>query len=197
MIREYNREDDCRTAPLDKTSTFPTRSRRPRACRRGIKSAPCRWAVFSASTPDTGWASGSTVGRAPSSRGQLFRSTSPARLQSGCAAVLSRWSPHAHARLVLIVGFLGGYTTFSSYSFESLTLWERGKRRALRGIRGRQRRCGSYRRRSGNGVGSRPHRRSIMKLSLPRATSRRSVLRFLSLASAVSACEPAWFAGSS
>jgi CrcB protein len=26
-----------------------------------------------------------------------------------------------------VVGFLGGYTTFSSYSFESLTLWERGE----------------------------------------------------------------------
>ena len=45
-----------------------------------------------------------------------------------CAAVLSRWSPHAHARLVVIVGFLGGYTTFSSYSLESLRLWERGER---------------------------------------------------------------------
>jgi CrcB protein len=44
-----------------------------------------------------------------------------------CAAVLARWSPHPHARLVVVVGFLGGYTTFSSYSFESLTLWERGE----------------------------------------------------------------------
>ena len=32
------------------------------------------------------------------------------------------------ARLVVVVGFLGGYTTFSSYSFESLALWERGER---------------------------------------------------------------------
>jgi CrcB protein len=40
---------------------------------------------------------------------------------------LSRWSPHPHARLVVVVGFLGGYTTFSSFSFESLTLWERGE----------------------------------------------------------------------
>jgi CrcB protein len=41
---------------------------------------------------------------------------------------LARWLPHSHARLVVVVGFLGGYTTFSSYSFESLTLWEQGKR---------------------------------------------------------------------
>jgi fluoride exporter len=45
-----------------------------------------------------------------------------------CTAVLARWLPHPHARLLVIVGFLGGYTTFSSYSIESLTLWERGER---------------------------------------------------------------------
>ncbi len=45
-----------------------------------------------------------------------------------CTIFLARWSPHLHVRLVVVVGFLGGYTTFSSYSFESLTLWERGER---------------------------------------------------------------------
>ena len=45
-----------------------------------------------------------------------------------CTAVLARWLPHPHARLLVIVGFLGGYTTFSSYSMESLALWERGER---------------------------------------------------------------------
>ena len=42
--------------------------------------------------------------------------------------VLARWLPHPHARLLVVVGFLGGYTTFSSYSLESLALWERGER---------------------------------------------------------------------
>jgi len=43
------------------------------------------------------------------------------------SALLARWLPHPHARLLVVVGFLGGYTTFSSFSFESLTLWERGE----------------------------------------------------------------------
>ena len=30
------------------------------------------------------------------------------------------------ARLFLITGFLGGFTTFSAFSLEALTLWERG-----------------------------------------------------------------------
>lgn len=51
-----------------------------------------------------------------------------------CTVFLARWAPHAHARLVVVVGFLGGYTTFSSYSFESLALWERGERHALPGL---------------------------------------------------------------
>ena len=42
--------------------------------------------------------------------------------------VLARWLPHPNARLFLITGLLGGYTTFSAYSFESLSLWERGDR---------------------------------------------------------------------
>lgn len=41
--------------------------------------------------------------------------------------VLSRWLPHPSARLLLVVGFLGGYTTFSTFAFDSLTLWERGE----------------------------------------------------------------------
>ena len=31
-----------------------------------------------------------------------------------------------HARLFLITGFLGGFTTFSAFSLDALTLWERG-----------------------------------------------------------------------
>jgi CrcB protein len=42
--------------------------------------------------------------------------------------LLTRWLPYANARLFLITGLLGGYTTFSAYSFESLSLWERGER---------------------------------------------------------------------
>ena len=47
--------------------------------------------------------------------------------------LLSRWLPHPHMRLLLVVGFLGGYTTFSSFSAEALVLWERGERRASLG----------------------------------------------------------------
>ena len=43
-------------------------------------------------------------------------------------ALLARWSPHSHLRLMILVGFLGGYTTFSTYAFESVTLWQRGER---------------------------------------------------------------------
>jgi CrcB protein len=42
--------------------------------------------------------------------------------------LLARWMPHPHMRLLVVVGFLGGYTTFSSYSAEALVLWERGER---------------------------------------------------------------------
>jgi CrcB protein len=41
--------------------------------------------------------------------------------------LLSRWQPQPHMRLLLVVGFLGGYTTFSSFSAEALVLWERGE----------------------------------------------------------------------
>lgn len=40
---------------------------------------------------------------------------------------LARWLPHPNMRLFALVGFLGGYTTFSTFAFESLTLWERGE----------------------------------------------------------------------
>jgi protein CrcB len=47
----------------------------------------------------------------------------------GCLTVLlAKWLPHPNARLFLITGLLGGYTTFSAYTFESLSLWERGDR---------------------------------------------------------------------
>ena len=42
------------------------------------------------------------------------------------AVVLAHRWPHPLGRLFIVVGFLGGYTTFSSFAFESLTLWERG-----------------------------------------------------------------------
>jgi fluoride exporter len=41
-------------------------------------------------------------------------------------ALLARWVPHPHARLFVVVGFLGGYTTFSSFSLEALALMQRG-----------------------------------------------------------------------
>jgi CrcB protein len=41
--------------------------------------------------------------------------------------VLARWMPHPHFRLLLITGFLGGYTTFSTFENDALILWERGE----------------------------------------------------------------------
>jgi CrcB protein len=40
---------------------------------------------------------------------------------------LTRWVPHPNVRLLVITGFLGGYTTFSTFENDSLTLWERGE----------------------------------------------------------------------
>ncbi len=51
--------------------------------------------------------------------------------------LLTRWLPHPNFRLALLVGFLGGYTTFSTYMFDSLALWERGEiRLALANVAG-------------------------------------------------------------
>jgi CrcB protein len=41
---------------------------------------------------------------------------------------LARWLPHPHVRLILLTGFLGGYTTFSTWAFESAVLWDRGEK---------------------------------------------------------------------
>lgn len=43
------------------------------------------------------------------------------------AVALARWLPHPNFRLLIVVGFLGGYTTFSTFAYDSLTLWERGE----------------------------------------------------------------------
>ena len=40
---------------------------------------------------------------------------------------LARWLPHPNVRLFALGGFLGGCTTFSTFAFDSLTLWERGE----------------------------------------------------------------------
>jgi CrcB protein len=46
----------------------------------------------------------------------------------GLLTVFLSRPPSPHLRLLLVVGFLGGYTTFSSFSAETLVLWERGER---------------------------------------------------------------------
>ncbi|WP_406699873.1 fluoride efflux transporter CrcB [Singulisphaera sp. Ch08] len=43
------------------------------------------------------------------------------------AMALERWLPSPRLRLLIVTGFLGGYTTFSSYMMESMLLWERGE----------------------------------------------------------------------
>jgi fluoride exporter len=40
---------------------------------------------------------------------------------------LNRWMPHPNVRLMVITGFLGGYTTFSTFENDALNLWERGE----------------------------------------------------------------------
>ena len=74
------------------------------------------------------------------------------------SVLLARWLPHPHARLLVVVGFLGGYTTFSSFSFESLTLWERGEWGLCLLYMVGSVACGFRSRRSGNGPGPRTDR---------------------------------------
>jgi CrcB protein len=44
------------------------------------------------------------------------------------AVILAYHWPHPLGRLFIVTGFLGGYTTFSSFTFESLKLWEDGEK---------------------------------------------------------------------
>ena len=43
------------------------------------------------------------------------------------ARAIPVYTSHPHARLLVIVGVLGGFTTFSSFSHETLMLMERGR----------------------------------------------------------------------
>src|SRR6516162_9652992 len=43
------------------------------------------------------------------------------------SVALTHWMPHPNLRLLVITGFLGGYTTFSTFENDALTLWERGE----------------------------------------------------------------------
>jgi CrcB protein len=43
------------------------------------------------------------------------------------AGLFSAFETGQYARLFLITGFLGGFTTFSAFSLDALTLWERGE----------------------------------------------------------------------
>lgn len=45
------------------------------------------------------------------------------------AVALARPLPNSNLRLLLVTGLLGGYTTFSAFSLETLSMWERGDRR--------------------------------------------------------------------
>lgn len=42
------------------------------------------------------------------------------------AVALVRWLPHPNVQLLVVTGFLGGFTTFSTLALESALLWERG-----------------------------------------------------------------------
>jgi len=41
---------------------------------------------------------------------------------------VARWEPHIHWRLFLVVGVLGGYTTFSSFEYEAYEAMRGGER---------------------------------------------------------------------
>lgn len=44
------------------------------------------------------------------------------------ALLTERWEVHPYWRLFLVVGFLGGFTTFSTFEFETLTAVRNGHR---------------------------------------------------------------------
>ena len=44
------------------------------------------------------------------------------------ATFLARSLPHPHYRLLVVNGFLGGYTTYSAFAFETVSLWEHGEK---------------------------------------------------------------------
>lgn len=45
------------------------------------------------------------------------------------AQSLLMWHPHSSPKLLLMAGFLGSYTTFSTFTLEGLALWQRGELR--------------------------------------------------------------------
>ncbi len=47
------------------------------------------------------------------------------------APLLASRLPHEGVRLLVLVGFVGAYTTFSTFTLEALALWERGVRGPL------------------------------------------------------------------